>query len=51
MIGLQEISDGTDNPLVKSELALRTLSNLIKTAEDQDKAKEIVKQWVDSRQK
>lgn len=51
MIALQEISGGADNPLVKSELALRTLSSLIKNTDDQDKAKEIVKQWVDSRQK
>ncbi len=51
MIALQEISGGADNPLVKSELALRTLSSLIKNSDDQDKAKEIVKQWVDSRQK
>ncbi|MGD1698867.1 AAA family ATPase [Dapis sp. BLCC M229] len=51
MIALQEISGGANNPLVEPQLALRTLSNLIKTAEDQDKAKEIVKQWVDSRQK
>ena len=50
MIALQEISGGAENPLVQSELALQTLSNLIKTAEDQDKAKEIMKQWVKSRQ-
>ena len=45
-----KISGGAENPLVQSELALQTLSNLIKTAEDQDKAKEIMKQWVKSRQ-
>lgn len=51
MIALKEISGGADNPLAEPELALRTLSNLIKTAEDQDIAKEKVKQWVDNRQK
>ena len=49
MIVLQEISGGAENPLVESELALQTLSNLIKTAEDQDKAKDIIKKWVNSR--
>ena len=51
MIALQEISGGADNPLAEPELALRTLSNLIKTANDQDKTKDIVKQWVENRQK
>ncbi|NEO55300.1 MAG: MoxR family ATPase [Okeania sp. SIO3B5] len=51
MIALQEISGGADNPLVEPKLALRTLSSLIKTTDDQDKAKEIVKQWIDSRRK
>lgn len=39
------------NPLEQPELATRTLSNLIKTAEDQNKAKEIVLQWIISQQK
>lgn len=51
MIALKEISNHQENPLAKPELVLRTLSNLIKTAEDQDKAKKIVKQWIDNRKK
>ncbi len=51
MIALKEMSGGEDNPLAQPELALRTLSSLIKTADDQDQAKEIVKQWVNNRKK
>ena len=49
MIALKEISGGADNPLAHPELALRTLSNLIKTAEDQEKAREIGVQWIENR--
>ncbi|QMS86095.1 MoxR family ATPase (plasmid) [Nostoc edaphicum CCNP1411] len=51
MIALREISNRQENPLTQPELVQRTLSNLIKTAEDQDKAKKIVKQWIDNRKK
>ncbi|MEL4895854.1 AAA family ATPase [Crocosphaera sp. Alani8] len=51
IMALQKMPGGGDNPLVQPELALRTLSNLIKTAEDQTKAKEIVAQWLENRQK
>ena len=49
MTALKDMSDGADNPLTQPKLALQTMSNLIKTAEDQGKADEIVKQWVDNR--
>ena len=49
MIALQDMSGGADNPLAQPELALRTVSNLIKTAEDQGKAEKVVKQWLDNR--
>lgn len=50
MTTLSQISDNQENPLAQSpELALRTLSNLIKTAEDQDKATDIVQQWINQR--
>ncbi|MDZ8096966.1 MAG: MoxR family ATPase [Nostoc sp. DedQUE05] len=51
MIALREISNRQENPLTQPELVLQTLSNLIKTAEDQDKAKRIVKQWIENRKK
>lgn len=51
MGALKAMSGGAENPLAKPELALRTLSNLIKTAEDQTKAAGIVKKWITRRQK
>ncbi len=48
---LKEISSGTENPLADSELALRTMSNLIKTADDQQKAFGIIQKWVQKRKK
>ncbi|MDZ7995936.1 MAG: MoxR family ATPase [Nostoc sp. EfeVER01] len=53
MIALREISFPKDaeNPLKNPELALPTLSNLIKRAEDQDKAQIIVKTWISNRKK
>ena len=49
MVALQDMSDGAENPLAKSELALRTMNVLIKTAKDQNKAKEIVEKWIENR--
>jgi MoxR-like ATPase len=49
MLTLREISADTDNPLTQPELVLPTLSNLIKTAGDQEKAKEIVQRWMEKR--
>lgn len=51
MLALRDMSGNVDNPLADRELALRTLSNLIKTAEDQKKAQGIVQRWVDKRKK
>ncbi|NEQ42037.1 MAG: MoxR family ATPase [Leptolyngbya sp. SIOISBB] len=51
MIALQEISDA-ENPLSQPELALKTLSSLIKTTDIQtQKATEMVEEWVENRQK
>jgi MoxR-like ATPase len=49
IISLQEIAPGVENPLSDPGLALRTLSNLVKTAEDQRKATEIINQWTSRR--
>jgi MoxR-like ATPase len=50
MITLSQLSNNSENPLAHSpELALRTLSNLVKTAEDQDRAAVIVQQWIETR--
>jgi MoxR-like ATPase len=46
---LVDIAQGEANPLARPELALRTMGNLVKTAEDQRRATDIVKQWVDQR--
>jgi MoxR-like ATPase len=51
MAALKDMSGGAENPLEDPELASRTLSNLIKTAEDQKKAEGIVQRWVDKRKK
>jgi len=51
MLALRDMSGNAENPLAEPELALRTLSNLIKTAEDQKKAQGIVQRWVDKRRK
>jgi len=51
MNALRDMSGNAENPLAERELALRTLSNLIKTAEDQKKAQGIVQRWVDKRKK
>lgn len=49
MLSLREMAPGQENPLAQPELALRTLSNLVKTADDQRRAYEIVRQWVAKR--
>lgn len=50
MIALREIStNDAENPLTKPELALRTLSTLVKRAEDQEKARIIVEKWISNR--
>lgn len=51
MAALKDMSGNAENPLAEPELALRTLSNLVKTAEDQKKAQGIVQRWMDKRRK
>jgi len=51
MAALKDMSGNAENPLAEPDLALRTLSNLVKTAEDQKKAQGIVQRWVDKRKK
>lgn len=46
LLTLQSLAGDTANPLIKLDLVLSTLSSLIKTAEDQEKARKIVEQWV-----
>ena len=47
---LQKVSDNAENPLAEGDLAIRTLSSLIKTAKDQEKATQLVKQWMEHRE-
>lgn len=50
LISLRKLSDGKDNPLARAPgLALRTISSLIKTEEDRQKAEEEVKRWIAAR--
>lgn len=46
IVSLKSISGDKENPLTTPELALQTLSTLVKTREDQHKAEKIVQQWV-----
>ena len=49
-MALRELGGKADNPLGEEpELALRTLSNLVKTEEDQEKAMGIVERWIENR--
>ena len=49
IVSLKAISGDEENPLNNRELALTTLSNLIKTREDQQRAEDIVKQWMNEK--
>lgn len=51
MITMKEFSGGQHNPLERPDVVLQTLSTLIKTIEDQEKAGEIARLWVNDRQK
>ena len=46
MLTLKYMAPDDDNPLLRGELAIRTLSNLIKTTADQEKARSIVQKWM-----
>ncbi len=52
LVSMSEISGNGDNPLAATpELAKKTLSNLVKTAEDRSTALKIVEQWIRERQR
>ena len=48
IISLREIYSEKENPLVEYEHIFKTLGNLVKTKEDQNKAKNIIKAWVEN---
>lgn len=48
LLSLRSMSQNS-NPLSQPDLALRTLSNLIKTADDLPKARQLVNDWVEER--
>jgi len=50
MVTLKQVVPDRENSLNDSKLVLRTLSSLIKTAEDQARATEIVNLWMEKRQ-
>lgn len=51
LVSLRELAPEESNPLARDrERALRTLSSLIKTAEDQAKATQSVRQWLTAQQ-
>lgn len=43
---LKDMVPNAENPLAEGDLALRTLSNLIKTTVDQEKARDVVQKWL-----
>lgn len=50
LVTLRQQAGEAENPLAEHpQLALRTLSNLVKTADDQEKAVAIVERWIESR--
>lgn len=51
LIVLKKFSEEIENPLSNREIVLKTLSSLIKTAEDRVKSKGIVEQWIETRTK
>jgi MoxR-like ATPase len=51
LIILQRFTRESENPLIQGEVVFGTLSSLIKTAEDQEKAKKIVEQWIQEQTK
>ncbi|MDJ0797258.1 MAG: MoxR family ATPase [Calothrix sp. MO_167.B12] len=51
LIILQKFSRELENPLMQREVVFGTLSSLIKTAEDQEKAEKIVEQWIQEQEK
>jgi MoxR-like ATPase len=50
MLALKDMAPGQTNPLADPDLAGRALGNLIKTTADQDKARDVVNEWIAKRQ-
>jgi MoxR-like ATPase len=50
LLALQTIGHDLEQPLNRSDVVLRTISSLVKTAEDQEKAKRVVEQWMQEKQ-
>lgn len=46
LVTLKSLTRDLENPLTQKEIALSTLSSLVKTAEDQERAKKVVEQWL-----
>ncbi|MBO3457465.1 MoxR family ATPase [Aetokthonos hydrillicola Thurmond2011] len=46
LLALKTVAGDTPNPLDKLDLVQATLSSLVKTSEDQEKARQLVKQWM-----
>jgi len=51
LITLKKFTNESENALIQAEVVFATLSSLIKTAEDQEKAKKIVEQWIQEQTK
>ncbi len=49
LLTLQKVSGNAENPLAEGDWAKRTLSSLVKTAADQEKATKLVDQWMEER--
>jgi MoxR-like ATPase len=51
LIILKKITHASENPLMQKDLVFGTLSSLIKTAEDREKAEKVVGQWIQEQTK
>lgn len=51
LIALQKFNSESENALMQKEVLFGSLSSLIKTAEDQQKARKIVEQWIQEQTK
>jgi MoxR-like ATPase len=47
LLVMRDISGGAENPLENREMALKTVSSLVKTQEDQEKATQVIRQWIE----
>ena len=50
IVTLQEMTKGQENPLTQIAVVQHTLSSLVKTADDLEKARKIVRQWIETHQ-